>query len=69
MSGQVATLGEACVATREVAFKRFFSCVGALVSGQVATMGEACVATREVAKVFSFLNGSLHHVWGWGSRR
>ena len=67
--GQAATLVEACVAASKVAFKGPLSCVNALVRGQVSIMGEACVATREVAKVFSFLNGSLHQVWGWGSRR
>ena len=66
---QAAIVGVARVTVSKVAFKGPLSCVNALVRGQVAIPVEALVAPWVVAKVFSFLDGSLHQVWGWGSRR
>ncbi len=40
--GHNITSSEAGIAAREVTFKRFLSCVTALVPGQVAILSEAC---------------------------
>ncbi len=65
VNGQANSLREACVATREVAFKRSLSCMNSFVYAQVSILGEARPTILACIRPFACVGSLMPSQVGW----